>query len=194
VSGPPPPPVLTGGSTSRASDRRNHWMPDHRLGRSPPCRWRSGRLFQRPRWHQPLGQRCKGADLMLENASQPTGHGHRRVQVAARDVANGIGHGHHGQPEGQGHSDEPNAQIWERRCEHRTSAAPNTSQNVPTNSAAARLPRFISPSFHFVVQLKEHNSCDRRIPRCTRRGTQRKSAGRRPQRKTSLQSKFNQRQ
>ena len=37
--------------------------------------------------------------------------GDRRIQVAARDVADGVGHGHHGEAEGERNADEADAEV-----------------------------------------------------------------------------------
>ena len=68
-------------------------------------------------WDDDVGQEscCREAPARR----QPDGD--RRVQVAAGDVADGIGHGEHGQAEGERHAEKADADIGEapprgRRC------------------------------------------------------------------------------
>ena len=53
----------------------------------------------------------------------PQTDGHRGIEVAAGDVADGIGHGQHRQAEGQRHAREPDAQFRKAGGEHRAAAA-----------------------------------------------------------------------
>jgi hypothetical protein len=48
----------------------------------------------------------------------------RRVKVSTGDMADGIGHCEHRQPECQGDAGETNAELRERGCQHGASAAP----------------------------------------------------------------------
>ena len=48
---------------------------------------------------------------------------HRRVQMAPRDVTDGIGHGEDGQTEGERHPEEADTHARERRRQHRAPAA-----------------------------------------------------------------------
>ena len=63
-----------------------------------------------------------------EALPRPEAHRHGRVQVAARDVADGVGHGQHGEPEGQRDADEADAHPGKGGREDRT---PASSEHEP---------------------------------------------------------------
>lgn len=78
---------------------------------------------------RPCGDRSKdlgdnvGDDLGRgEAAAGPEADGDRRVQVAAGNVADGVGHGHHGEAESKGHSEKTDPHVREGRREHGAAA------------------------------------------------------------------------
>ncbi len=66
-----------------------------------------------------VGQHVRGR----EAAARGQADGDGRVEVAARDVADGVGHRQHGQAEGQGHAEEADPDLGESRGEHGAAAA-----------------------------------------------------------------------
>ena len=114
---------------------------------------------------QHLGDDVGHQILRREAASGDEPDGHGRVEVAARDVADGVGHRQHRQAEGEGHAEEADADVEGSALElgaerpHARTALPqppNTSQNVPMNSAT---PRFQSsmevPSWSLSAELDQ---------------------------------------
>ncbi|MNV17602.1 hypothetical protein D3C71_1083950 [compost metagenome] len=75
-----------------------------------------------------LGNDIRHDARCREATTGPQTQGHGRVQVTARDVADGIGHGKHGQTERQGHAQQTDPHIRERGCQHGAAAA---SQHQP---------------------------------------------------------------
>ncbi len=57
-----------------------------------------------------------------EPAAGPEPDRDRRIEVAARDVPDGVGHRQHGQAEGQRDAEEADAQLGKRRRQHRAAA------------------------------------------------------------------------
>jgi hypothetical protein len=64
-------------------------------------------------------------------AAGPQADGHRRVEVAAGDVADRIGHGQHGEPESQGDTDEADPDVRERGGEDGATA---TAEDQPESA------------------------------------------------------------
>ena len=54
-------------------------------------------------------------------AVKPDGDG--RVEMAAGDMADGIGHRHHGQPEGERHAEKADADLGKTGGNHRAAAS-----------------------------------------------------------------------
>ena len=55
--------------------------------------------------------------------THPKTHGHRRIKVATRDVADGECHRQHRQAKRQRHAEQADTQLRERGSKHRTSAS-----------------------------------------------------------------------
>ena len=90
--------------------------------------------------------------LVVAAARGPQADRHRRVEMAAGDMAHRIGHGENGEPEGEGDAEEADAELREmRRTETAAPQPPKTSQKVPKNSAARR--RCISVSNTVAIPL-----------------------------------------
>jgi len=66
--------------------------------------------------------------------------------MAARNVTDRIGHGQDSGSEGQGHAIKSNAELGKAAASTALPHPPNTSQNVPIDSAIARLDRFMASS------------------------------------------------
>ena len=83
-----------------------------------------------------------GATVAASTSARPQPDRHRRVEVAAADVAERVGAGEHGEAEGQRHPHEPDAQV---RVGQKLAAStalphpPRTSHIVPMSSATRTL-------------------------------------------------------
>ena len=78
-----------------------------------------------------------GADVLRREApagGKPDRHG--RVEVAARDVADGVGHRQHRQAEGERDAEEPDADLGKGAAITALPQPAKVSQNVPMASAA----------------------------------------------------------
>ena len=53
----------------------------------------------------------------------PQAHRNGRIEMTARNMADGEGHGQHGQAEGERHADKSDTQLRESRGQHRRAAA-----------------------------------------------------------------------
>ena len=64
--------------------------------------------------------------------------GHRRVEVAAGDVPDGVGHHQHAEPEGERHAEQPMPTVGKPEASTAAPQPVKTSANVPRNSAPRR--------------------------------------------------------
>src|ERR1700723_4253449 len=64
-------------------------------------------------------------------AAKDESKGHGRVQMTARDVSDGVCHGHDGQAEGEGYTHQAYTDVRKRRGEHRTPTAPEHQPKSP---------------------------------------------------------------
>lgn len=94
------------------------------------------------------GRICARPDLSWVGllAGQAACKGFRWIQVTARNRTDGIRHGKDRQAKGERNAKKTDAEAWECTGDHRTPHPVNTSQKVPMNSAALRLPRVMTTS------------------------------------------------
>ena len=91
------------------------------------------------RWRPPPARPSRARSPASEAAAGPQAERHRRVEMAAGDVADGIGHGEHGEAEGERDAGEADADDRESAAASTAlPQPPSTSQNVPKNSAPRR--------------------------------------------------------
>ena len=84
-----------------------------------------------------LGHHVPGDMASREAAGGGETHRHRRVEVATRDVADGKGHGQHGEAKSKRNAEQPDADAGKRRREYGTPAA---SQHEPSRAQELRRP------------------------------------------------------
>jgi len=72
-------------------------------------------------------------------AADHEAQGNGRVQMTARDMADGEGHGDHGEPKCQRDPEKTDPHVGKRGGKNGAPASPRTNQNVPMNSAASFL-------------------------------------------------------
>jgi hypothetical protein len=70
-----------------------------------------------------------------EPAACPKTHRHGRIEVAAGNRSERVGTGEHAEPERERHTEQPGARAGNAAANTALPQPPNTSQNVPRNSA-----------------------------------------------------------
>ena len=130
------------GSSRPASGRRSRWWRSRtRWRRSRPAGGDDQQHGGRDDRGHHLGDHV-GGDVLPREAPrrrQPQGDG--GVEVAAGDVADGVRHRQHGEPEGEGDAEETDAQTSPLRNVAASTAVPHpvsTRTKVPRNSAVSR--------------------------------------------------------
>ena len=88
-----------------------------------------------------------GEDLLPREApSGPKAYGYRRIDVASGDVPDGVGHGQHGQTEGQCYPEQTDADLRKRRRQNRAAASP---ENQPERAEELCERLFLHSSISF---------------------------------------------
>ncbi|MOA17077.1 hypothetical protein D3C78_1373190 [compost metagenome] len=117
---------------------------------------------------QHLGDDVGQQFLCLETAAGPKANRNRRVQVAARYVAYGEGHGEHGQAECQRYAVQPDPDLGERSSQYGTSASaenqPEGSKKLGAIFVHARLRSLFAVIPHFSKPIGTRKPSERYCP------------------------------
>jgi hypothetical protein len=78
-----------------------------------------------------LGYDVRHDVLVRASPCRPQAEGDRRIKMTTRDMADCVGHREHRQTEGEGHPEEPNAEVWEPCGQDGTATAPEHKPERP---------------------------------------------------------------
>ena len=100
--------------------------------------------------HREPGRRCMAPASAPGTGRPPTGQSRQRgIEMAAGNVADSKRHREHGQAEGEGHSKQPDADVWESRRQNGAAAsaenATRKSRRTPPNTPRITFPHVDRP-------------------------------------------------